>query len=120
MSKEVFNQKKMQADGKFSTNLRHQKKTHTEQLTKQERTHQSNLKKRERLFMQNNKVVEKNLLTIKDFWKTLDVPMIGMPEDSMLTAEFFHDTYYHLNSKGVKIRTEKLIDNLKPKLIKDS
>ena len=65
-----------------------------------------------------NKVVEKNFLTIKDFWQNLDVPMIGMPEDSMLTAEFFHDTYYHLNSKGVKIRTKKLIDNLKPQLIK--
>ena len=40
-----------------------------------------------------------------------------MPKDSMLTAEFFHDTFYHLNSKGVKIRTEKLIDNLKSQLI---
>jgi hypothetical protein len=65
-----------------------------------------------------NKVVEKNFLTIKDFWQNLDVPMIGMPEDSMLAAEFFHDTYYHLNSKGVKIRTKKLIDNLKPQLFK--
>jgi hypothetical protein len=64
-----------------------------------------------------NKVVEKNFLKIKDFWQNLDVPIIGMPEDSMLTAEFFHDTYYHLNSKGVKIRTKKLIDNLKPQLI---
>ena len=65
----------------------------------------------------NNKVVKENFITIKKFWQDLDVPIIGMPQDSMLTAEFFHDTYYHLNSKGVKIRTEKLIDNLKSQLI---
>ena len=64
----------------------------------------------------NNKVVKENFITIKDFWQDLDVPMIGMPQDSMLTAEFFHDTYYHLNSKGVKIRTDKLINNLKSQL----
>lgn len=68
----------------------------------------------------NNKVVKENFITIKNFWQDLDVPMIGMPQDSMLTAEFFHDTYYHLNSKGVKIRTEKLIDNLKSQLIEIS
>ena len=65
----------------------------------------------------NNKVVKENFITIKKFWQDIDVPMIGMPQDSMLTAQFFHDTYYHLNSKGVKIRTEKLIDNLKSQLI---
>ena len=68
----------------------------------------------------NNKVVKENFITIKNFWQDLDVPMIGMPQDSMLTAEFFHDTYYHLNSKGVKIRTDKLIDNLKSQLIEIS
>ena len=67
-----------------------------------------------------NKVVEKNFITIKNFWLNLDVPMIGMPQDSMLTAEFFHDTYYHLNSKGVETRTKKLIENLKPQLINNS
>jgi len=61
-----------------------------------------------------NKVVKENFITIKNLWQDLDVPMIGMPQDSMLTAEFFHDSYYHLNSKGVKIRTAKLIHNLKP------
>ena len=64
-----------------------------------------------------NKVVEKNFITIKNFWLNLDVPMIGDPKDSMLSAEFFHDTYYHLNSKGVETRTKKLIENLKPQLI---
>ena len=68
----------------------------------------------------NNKVVEENYITIKNFWQNLDVPMIGMPQDSMLTAEFFHDTYYHLNSKGVETRTKKLIENLKPQMINNS
>ncbi len=68
----------------------------------------------------NNEVVEKNFIAIKKFWQDLDVPMVGTPIDSMLTAGFFHDTYYHLNSKGVKIRTEKLIDNLKSQLIEAS
>jgi hypothetical protein len=67
-----------------------------------------------------NKIVEKNFITIKDFWLNLDVPMIGDPKDSMLSAEFFYDTYYHLNSKGVETRTKKLIKNLKPQLINNS
>ena len=64
----------------------------------------------------NNSNVEKNFSTINKFWQDLNVPMISTPSDSMFSAEFFHDTYYHLNAEGVRIRTEKLIENLKPHL----
>ena len=61
----------------------------------------------------NNGNVEKNFSTINRFWQDLNVPMISTPKDSMFSAEFFHDTGYHLNTEGVRIRTEKLIENLK-------
>ena len=61
----------------------------------------------------NNRYVTKNLEKIKSFWKSLDVTVVGSPKDAMLSAEYFHDTYYHLNTKGVEIRTKKLIQNFK-------
>ena len=61
-----------------------------------------------------NDVLEGNLLEIRGFWKSLGVPTVGDPEDSMLTAEFFYDTSYHLNAKGVALRTQKLVEELKP------
>jgi hypothetical protein len=60
----------------------------------------------------NNRYVKENIDKIKNFWQSLDVTIVGSPEDAMFSAEYFHDTYYHLNTEGVEIRTKKLIQNL--------
>ena len=44
----------------------------------------------------------------------MDVPVVGDPRDAMFQEEFFHDTIYHLNSKGVALRTEELVEQLRP------
>ena len=61
-----------------------------------------------------NQIPRENIQRIREFWEDLSVPVIGKAEDSMLGSEFFHDTYYHLNTKGVKKRTDLLIEELKP------
>ena len=66
----------------------------------------------------DNPTVKANFALITNYWESLEVPVVGRPEDAMLAAEFFHDTHYHLNSKGVAVRTSTLIKNLKPWLAK--
>jgi len=66
----------------------------------------------------DNPTVKANFGLITNYWKSLQVPVVGKPSDAMLAAEFFHDTNYHLNSKGVAVRTSTLIKNLKPWLAK--
>ena len=66
----------------------------------------------------DNPTVKANLALITNYWKSLEVAVVGKPEDAMLAAELFHDTNYHLNSKGVAVRTSTLIKNLKPWLAK--
>ena len=61
---------------------------------------------------QNNPVVRKNLKVIEDFWTGHQIPILGKAEDGMMPAEFFYDTFYHLNAKGVSHRTSKLIEDL--------
>lgn len=61
-----------------------------------------------------NEVVDGNLLEIRGFWESLGVPVVGDPRDSMLAAEFFYDTSYHLNAKGVSLRTRRLGEALGP------
>lgn len=63
---------------------------------------------------ETNHILNENLLIITRFWNSLDVPMVGHAKDAMMNAEYIYDTYDHLNAKGVKLRTEKLIHNLKP------
>jgi hypothetical protein len=50
---------------------------------------------------------------IADFYRAHGVEMIGAPEDSMFGEKFLADTIYHLNADGIRLRTEKLIANLK-------
>ena len=63
----------------------------------------------------DNPTVTRNIELIADFWLDLGVPVMGNAEDSMLEADLFHDTFYHLNERGVEIRTEKLVKELRPK-----
>jgi hypothetical protein len=59
-----------------------------------------------------NPIVQENFHVIKEFWESLGVPVVGDPREAMFKEEFFHDTVYHLNSKGVALRTEKLVEEL--------
>lgn len=61
-----------------------------------------------------NPIAKENFRVIKEFWESLDVPVVGDPRDAMFQEEFFHDTIYHLNSKGVALRTEELVEQLRP------
>jgi hypothetical protein len=50
---------------------------------------------------------------IADFYRGHGVDMVGAPEDSMFGENFLADTIYHLNNDGIRLRTQKLIGNLK-------
>jgi hypothetical protein len=41
-----------------------------------------------------------------------NVPTIGPPQDFFFPRDFFYDTSYHLNQKGMTIRTAQLIDKI--------
>lgn len=61
-----------------------------------------------------SQIPRKNIQVIREFWEDMSVPVIGKADDSMLGSEFFYDTYYHLNTEGVKKRTDLLIEELRP------
>ena len=63
-----------------------------------------------------NEIVDANIKTIRGFWNSMGVKVVGDYKDSMLESEYFYDTVYHLNAEGVRLRTEKLTSQLKPYL----
>ena len=67
-----------------------------------------------------NATVDANIKIIREFWNSMGVEVVGNYKDSMLGSEYFFDTVYHLNAEGVRLRTEKLISQLKPYLEKGS
>lgn len=54
--------------------------------------------------------------SIEDFHQSLSVPIIGQYKDFLYDKSFMYDTSYHLNSKGIRRRTETLIPLLRPLL----
>jgi hypothetical protein len=46
---------------------------------------------------------------ITSFYKRLDIPVIGRPQDAMYPTNLFHDTSYHLNATGISRRTGDMI-----------
>lgn len=46
----------------------------------------------------------------------LDFPVIGNPENSLMEAEWFFDTNFHLNQPGKKVNTVQLIRDMKAML----
>ncbi|WP_405731891.1 hypothetical protein [Anaerovibrio slackiae] len=50
---------------------------------------------------------------IESFWRSKDVEVIGNFADNLYPAELFFDTEYHLNDAGRKIRTLRLLEDLK-------
>ena len=63
-----------------------------------------------------NEIVDANIKTIRGFWNSMGVKVVGDYKDSMLESEYFYDTLYHLNAEGVRLRTEELTSQLKPYL----
>lgn len=49
----------------------------------------------------------------------LDFPVIGNPENSLMEAEWFFDTNFHLNQPGKKVNTVQLIRDMKAMLGED-
>lgn len=49
----------------------------------------------------------------------LDFPVIGNPENSMMEAEWFFDTNFHLNQPGKEVNTVQLIRDMKAMLGED-
>lgn len=48
------------------------------------------------------------------FWRQkLDFPVIGNPENSLMEAEWFFDTNFHLNQPGKEVNTVQLIRDMK-------
>lgn len=60
---------------------------------------------------------EKYFQSIKDFYQSINVRILGEPKDFMYDRSFFYDTIYHLNDRGTRIRTKKLIELLSPYLV---
>ena len=51
------------------------------------------------------------------FWRQkLDFPVIGNPENSLMEAEWFFDTNFHLNQPGKEVNTVQLIRDMKAML----
>jgi hypothetical protein len=43
------------------------------------------------------------------FYRSLDLPVLGSPHSFMYDQSLFYDTRYHLNDRGVQLRTAQLI-----------
>lgn len=52
--------------------------------------------------------------SIEDFHRSLNVPIVGQYKDFLYDKTLIYDTIYHLNGKGVRKRTETLIELLRP------
>ncbi|WP_421658242.1 hypothetical protein [Leptothermofonsia sp. ETS-13] len=57
---------------------------------------------------------------IENFYRSINVPVIGKYRDSMYEKSLFYDTNYHLNDRGVRHRTQQLIEVLQPYLANPS
>lgn len=56
---------------------------------------------------------KKSLDEIKNFYKLCGVEFVGKPEEGFFELKYFHDTAYHLNQEGQKIRTKYFIEKIK-------
>lgn len=64
----------------------------------------------------NGKEQQEYLHKIEKLYNRFQVPVIGKPRDFMYDKSLFYDSAYHLNAKGVRQRTQQLIDLLEPYL----
>ena len=60
------------------------------------------------------KEIENNGIDFKNYFEeNTGIKMISDPADYILPTDLFYDTDYHLNTKGVEVRTNMLIEDLK-------
>ncbi|WP_036478989.1 hypothetical protein [Myxosarcina sp. GI1] len=52
--------------------------------------------------------------SIADFYRSLDVPVLGQPQEAMYDKSMFYDSIYHPHDRGKRLRTEELIQLLQP------
>lgn len=57
--------------------------------------------------------LENFIVDIKNYLKENNILMIGDPYENKFPTKFTSDTYYHVNFEAKKIRTQKLIENIK-------
>lgn len=62
----------------------------------------------------NNSEHKKIFENIIKFYKENNIPIIGTPYDFFYSEDMMYDDRYHLNEKGKEIRTEFIINQLKP------
>lgn len=53
---------------------------------------------------------------ITDFTNSLDLAFLGNPEEYVMDIELFYDTSHHTTAEGARLRTERLLPYLKPRL----
>lgn len=51
---------------------------------------------------------------IRRFYEEQGVPIAGTPEDALFGPDMLFDTQYHLNLQGIRLRTARLSEALKP------
>lgn len=61
----------------------------------------------------NQPIYQEYFKTIEKFYKSIGVPLLGTYKEFMYDKSLFFNTIYHLNHKGVRIRTHQLIHFLK-------
>ena len=54
--------------------------------------------------------------SLENFYQVNKVPVLGKPKDFMYDKSLFSDTVYHMNSQGMRKRTQQLINLLQPYL----
>ena len=64
----------------------------------------------------NQSGAEIYLQSIKDFYQSIKVPVLGNPRNFMYDHSWFYDTRYHLHDRGTRQNTKKIIDLLQPYL----
>jgi hypothetical protein len=61
-------------------------------------------------------LAEKTAARLADFYTRIGVPVVGEYTDSLLPADQFFDTVYHLREEAALARTERFVEKLRPYL----
>ncbi len=72
----------------------------------------------ENCLSESSKNSEERLGYLEKF-KTIGYPVLGKPDDFLYDGSYFHDTEYHLTTKGANEHTDKLVSLLLEQMKKD-
>lgn len=62
----------------------------------------------------DTKASQERFAQLVEAYHRLGIPTVGTPKDFIYDRSYFYDTVYHLNDRGVPMRTEKTIELLEP------